>query len=137
MYNELDEFLDSKMNINSWYDEGFSFAQEMLEDFTGEDWEKLKIEAPAKSLEWKSRLAYCLPINSNITELEIILSLVDSDDKALFEIVVDTLRFFEVNKTNKELISQSNVIRCARKDLADFSEPVQIIIKDFLKKYSE
>ncbi|MBC1286224.1 hypothetical protein [Listeria booriae] len=111
--NELDEFLGSKMNSNSWYDEGFSFAQEMLESFNNADWEQLKMETPAKSLEWKSRLAYCVPIKSDLYELEIMLSFANCGDKELFGIVVDALRSFEITETNKELISQSNFIKQA------------------------
>jgi len=41
MYKDLDNFLYEETTINSWYNDGFLIAQDMLTQFSSEDWEEL------------------------------------------------------------------------------------------------
>ncbi len=53
MYNELDKLLSEETTIDSWHDDGFSMAQDILNQFSCSDWQKLLDEVLNKDLEWQ------------------------------------------------------------------------------------
>ncbi|UIO40860.1 hypothetical protein LOY85_18900 [Brevibacillus brevis] len=65
MYEELDEYLSGEFTTDYWYDEGFSIAREMLEEFNNNDWEELLNGILLKSTEWQVRYAYCVDSDIN------------------------------------------------------------------------
>lgn len=127
IFNQFDDFISiyAKENItDAWYDDGVIIAQEILQLFDDEDWKLLNKELNFKSILWKQRLAYCLGNENNLNEFETLLKLVDTDDEELFELVIDSLRFFKTEKTRgfiknnpqiidkvNKLISTSNIVR--------------------------
>ena len=95
MYNELDELLLEETTVDSWYDDGFSIAQDILNQFSNDDWQELSNEVLKKDLDWQKKLVYCLDNQVIEEELNIICKLILIDDEELFEMCIDTLRAFD------------------------------------------
>lgn len=95
MYNELDELLLEETTVDSWYDDGFSIAQDILNQFSNDDWQELSNEVLKKDLDWQKKLVYCLDNQVIEEELNIICKLILIDDEELFEMCIDALRAFD------------------------------------------
>ncbi|MDS0528529.1 hypothetical protein NNC19_22895 [Clostridium sp. SHJSY1] len=138
MYTELDKYLSGFFTEDSWYDDGFEIAREMLEEFNDNDWEKLLSDILLKSVEWQIRFAYC--VDSNINDENIIKCLIilsNLDNEALFEGCIDSLRCI-VNSENIESISKDKIlIEKVKKLLPMCGDVTRKIFEDFLIKLKD
>lgn len=98
MFDEFDkyilEFAVENFAVDYWYDEGADIAEKILYTFKDDDWKVLLQTIPERTIEWRKRLAYCMHDKNNLNQLKVLLKLVETDDRELFEIVVDSLRGF-------------------------------------------
>lgn len=53
MYSELDDLLTEETTMDSWYDDGFNIAQDIMSAFSKADWEILSQEVLKKNVEWQ------------------------------------------------------------------------------------
>ncbi|MED3317537.1 MULTISPECIES: hypothetical protein [Bacillus] len=132
MYEELNEILSENSSEDSWYDDGFMYAQELLNDFTDKDWGKLFQSINDKNDKWKIRLAYCIDDDLGINGLEFLLNMLDESDEVV-ETTIDSLRSFNSEEHKKMIVSNSRVIDTAQKLLEKASLPVKKVLEDFLK----
>ncbi|AZV67614.1 hypothetical protein [Bacillus] len=132
MYEELNEILSENSSEDSWYDDGFMYAQELLNDFTDKDWGKLFQSINDKNDKWKIRLAYCIDDDLGINGLELLLNMLDESDEVV-ETTIDSLRSFNSEEHKKMIVSNSRVIDTAQKLLEKASFPVKRVLEDFLK----
>ncbi|EEM46704.1 MULTISPECIES: hypothetical protein [Bacillus] len=132
MYEELNEILSENSSEDSWYDDGFMYAQELLNDFTDKDWGKLFQSINDKNDKWKIRLAYCIDDDLGINGLELLLNMLDESDEVV-ETTIDSLRSFNSEEHKKMIVSNSRVIDTAQKLLEKASLPVKRVLEDFLK----
>ncbi|PFD46463.1 hypothetical protein [Bacillus cereus] len=132
MYEELNEILSENSSEDSWYDDGFMYAQELLNDFTDKDWGKLFQSIYDKNDKWKIRLAYCIDDDLGINGLELLLNMLDESDEVV-ETTIDSLRSFNSEEHKKMIVSNSRVIDTAQKLLEKAGLPVKRVLEDFLK----
>lgn len=132
MYEELNEILSENSSEDSWYDDGFMYAQELLNDFTDKDWRKLFQSINDKNDKWKIRLAYCIDDDLGINGLELLLNMLDESDEVV-ETTIDSLRSFNSEEHKKMIVSNNRVIDTAQKLLEKASLPVKRVLEDFLK----
>ncbi|MEJ9238766.1 hypothetical protein P4K47_27815 [Bacillus cereus] len=132
MYEELNEILSENSSEDSWYDDGFMYAQELLNDFTDKDWGKLFQSINDKNDKWKIRLAYCIDDDLGINGLELLLNMLEESDEVV-ETTIDSLRSFNSEEHKKMIVSNSQVIDTAQKLLEKASLPVKRVLEDFLK----
>ncbi|HFK1720330.1 hypothetical protein CN300_28595 [Bacillus thuringiensis] len=132
MYEELNEILSENSSEDSWYDDGFMYAQELLNDFTDKDWGKLFQSINDKNDKWKIRLAYCIDDDLGINGLELLLNMLDESDEVV-ETTIDSLRSFNSEEHKKMIVSNSRVIDTAQKLLEKANLPVKRVLEDFLK----
>lgn len=132
MYEELNEILSENSSEDSWYDDGFMYAQELLNDFTDKDWGKLFQSINDKNDKWKIRLAYCIDDDLGINGLELLLNMLDESDEVV-ETTIDSLRSFNSEEHKKMIVSNSQVIDTVQKLLEKASLPVKRVLEDFLK----
>ncbi|MEY8347169.1 hypothetical protein AALF16_02450 [Bacillus cereus] len=92
MYEELDSVLSENVSEDSWYNDGFMYAQDLLRDFTAEDWKKLFQHIDSKDNKWKIKLAYSIDDDLGMNELKTLLHLLANDD--VIETSIDSLRLF-------------------------------------------
>ncbi|MDR9855921.1 hypothetical protein RJP21_20155 [Paenibacillus sp. VCA1] len=138
MYEELDEYLSGEFTTDYWYDEGFSIAREMLEEFNNNDWEELLNAILSKSTEWQVRYAYC--VDSDINDDAVVKSLLllsTVDDEELFTTCVDSLRVI-LNSTNIGLVlSDEAIMQRIKEILPKCGIATRKIFEDFISKFSK
>ncbi len=113
MYNKLDaylmEFSDENSSDDYWYDVGFEYACQLLDEFKEEDWSKLIQQVDEKNTIWKKRLVYCFGDNKRDEEINIILKLIDTKNEELFVMCIDALREM-ITGDNKNKIASNQVV---------------------------
>lgn len=135
MYKELDEFITEYQNTaDFWYDVGCVMASEKLSKFSSNDWEELLRNVHTKPLAWKKKLAYCLDNSCNMYELEILLSLLNTDDEELFEICIDTLRSFTTPESKQMILDNLSVVSRVKDDLPKSGIATRKVLEDFLRQ---
>ncbi|MCY7482167.1 MULTISPECIES: hypothetical protein [Bacillus] len=131
MFRELDNLLSADTTVDSWYDGGCLIASEILSDFSLNDWEELSNQMLNKPIEWQRKIAYCLDNECNEYELNILIDLLNTNDKELFEICIDTLRSFPIEEGMKhpQILERVNhVVATTENSL------VKVIFQGFLSK---
>lgn len=98
MFEKLDKYLlafdTEEYAVDYWYDEGVIIAENMLQEFCTNDWKSLVQIIPKRTTEWKKHLAYCMHDGNDMNQLMVLLTLINTEDIELLEIVVDSLRGF-------------------------------------------
>ena len=77
MYDKLEKYLLGYLPSNYWYDEGVDIAQDIISNFTDDDWKLLLERLSKQDIEWKKKLAYCLYDDNNKYELLVLLELLN------------------------------------------------------------
>ena len=135
MYSELDELLLEETTVDSWYDDGFSIAQDILNQFSSYDWQELSNEVLNKDLDWQKKLVYCLDNQRIEEELNIICKLIFIDDEELFEMCIDALRAFD-NELGRSFIKKNpEIIIEVEKQMDIIGNAKKRVLEDFLKKF--
>ncbi|MCM3025305.1 hypothetical protein M3584_00225 [Bacillus safensis] len=109
MFKELDNLLSADTTVDSWYDDGCLIASEILSEFSLNDWEELSNQVLNKPIEWQRKIAYCLDNECNEYELNILIGLLNTNDKELFEICIDTLRSFPIEESKKLILKHPQI----------------------------
>ncbi|MGE6629196.1 hypothetical protein [Bacillus sp. NPDC077027] len=134
MYKELDNLLSADTTVDSWYDDGCVIASEILLEFSLNDWEKLSNQILSKPIEWQRKIAYCLDNECNEYELNILMTLLNTNDTELFEICIDTLRSYSSEVSKKMILNNPQILKRVNHLLSTANPPVRIILQDFLSK---
>lgn len=136
MYNELNELLLEETTVDSWYDDGFSIAQDILNQFSSHDWQELSNEVLNKDLDWQKKLVYCLDNQGTEEELNIICKLILIDDEELFEMCIDALRTFD-NELGRSFIKKNpKIIMEVEKRMDITGNATKRVLEDFLRKFT-
>jgi hypothetical protein len=136
-YEEFDKLITEMSGENAsddyWYDVGVNDAMTLLEKFSEIDWELLGKNIMDKSLEWQKRVVYCFEEENDAREINIILSLIETTDKELFEMCIDSLRFL-INDNNKDCIINNNELMEKLRKMALIDNMSGRICREFLNK---
>lgn len=139
-YEQFDKFITLMSGENAsedyWYDVGVDEAMYLLERFSDEDWEWLQKNITNKSVQWQKRVVYCFEEENDSREINIILSIVETEDKELFEICIDTLRVL-INENNNDYILNNKELMERVNELASRDSATGRIGKEFLKKLQQ
>lgn len=136
MYEELDEYMSGFFTEDYWYDEGFSIVQDILKEFSDEDWKKLYNEVLNKDLDWQKKLIYCLDNQVIEEELNIICKLILIDDEELFGMCIDALRAFDNELGHSFIKKNPQIIMEVEKRMNTAGNVAKKILEDFLKKFT-
>lgn len=136
MYNELDELLLEETTVDSWYDDGFSIAQDILNQFSNDDWQELSNEVLKKDLDWQKKLVYCLDNQMIEEELNIICKLILIDDEELFEMCIDALRAFDNELGHSFIKKNPQIIIEVEKKINITGNATKRMLEDFLRKFA-
>ena len=122
--NSLDDY---------FYDDEFIYVQELLRDFSDNDWEKLFQSVKSKGDKYKIRLVYCIDDDFGMNRLKLLFSLLDENDEVV-EYVIDSLRSFKTPEY-KELINSNNqIIEKAESLLNNAIPPVKRVLEAFIEE---
>ena len=135
MYKELNKLLLEETTVDLWYDDGFSIAQDILKQFSSDDWKKLYNEVLNKDLDWQKKLVYCLDNEVIEEELNIICKLIVIDDEELFEMCIDALRAFDNELGHSFITKNPQIIIEVEKRMNTVGNVGKKILENFLKKF--
>ncbi|MCD1259459.1 hypothetical protein B5M42_011500 [Paenibacillus athensensis] len=138
MFEEFDDYLSGEFTVDYWYDEGFSIAREILEEFKERDWEQLLHCVLLKPIDWQVRYAYCVDSDMNDKAvIESLLLLSTVADEELFTTCVDSLRVM-VSSHNRELLSSDkSIMKRIEEILPRCGVATRKIFEDFIAKLSD
>ncbi|KAA9002078.1 hypothetical protein F4V43_13535 [Paenibacillus spiritus] len=134
MFKELDNLLSAEATVDSWYDDGCVIASEILLEFSPSDWDELSNQVLSKPIEWQRKIAYCLDNKCNVHELNILISLLSTNDSELFEIGIDTLRSYSNQESRNMILDNTQILQRVNDLLPTASIPVRKILEDFRAK---
>lgn len=134
MYKELDTLLSADTTVDSWYDDGCVIASEMLSEFSPSDWEELSNQVLSKPIEWQRKQHIVLDNKCSVHELNILISLLNTNDEELFEICIDTLRSYSSQESKKLILDNPQILQRVNDLLPTASIPVRKMLEDFLTK---
>jgi len=136
-YEEFDKLITEMSGENAsddyWYDVGVNDAMTLLGKFSETDWELLGKNIMDKSLEWQKRVVYCFEEENDVREINIILSLIETTDRELFEMCIDSLRFL-INDNNKDCIINNNELMEKLRKMGSIDNLSGRICREFLNK---
>lgn len=137
MFEQLDrylaDFIDEEASEDFWYDVAFIEAQELINQFTSEDWKKLFQSLNEKSQLYKIRVAYCIDEDAGLDGFYFLLSLVDEEDEVA-EYALDSLRSFTDERYIKTMREQKGVVEKINQLLENASVPVEKILNNLLEQ---
>ncbi|EAE9593947.1 hypothetical protein BZZ26_12450 [Listeria monocytogenes] len=133
MFDELNRILSEDSSEDSWYDDGYIYAEELLGNFTDDDWEKLMTTIKSKNDKYKIRLAYSVEEDTGMNGFNLLLELLDEDDEVA-EYAIDSLRSFDGEQYRNLIISDKSIIDKAENLLKNASLPVKRILDVFLQQ---
>ncbi|WP_252243954.1 MULTISPECIES: hypothetical protein [unclassified Clostridium] len=136
MYKELDKLLLEETTVDSWYDDGFSIAQDILKQFSSDDWNKLYNEVLNKDLDWQKKLVYCLDNQVIEEEFNIIYKLILIDNEELFEMCIDALRAFDNELGHSFIKKNPQIIIEVEKRMNTAGNVAKKVLEGFLKKFT-
>lgn len=138
MFDEFDkyilEFAVEDFAVDYWYDEGVDIAENMLHEFSNNDWKSLLEIIPKRTVEWQKLLAYCMHDGNDLNQLAVLLKLVGTEDSELFEIVVDSLRGFTSKESLNLIQNNSQVVSKIKELLPKAGETTKRVFEEFFKK---
>lgn len=132
MYKELDDLLSEESTIDSWYDDGFLIAQDIMTNFLKEDWEELSENVLHKHPEWQKKLVYCLDHQIIEEEIAIINKLFDTEDEELLEMCIDALRSFDNELGHTYINRHPEIIEMAEKKMHAAGNATKRMLQNFL-----
>lgn len=135
MYDELDNLLSQETTIDSWYDDGFIIAQDILNDFSTDDWQELEDSVLNKSLDWQKKLVYCLDNQMIEEEIEIIIKLFDTEDDELLEMCADSLRCFDNKMGHAYIKAHPDIIEKVRRRKDSAGDATKRVLEVFLETF--
>ncbi|WP_413517885.1 hypothetical protein [Carnobacterium maltaromaticum] len=133
MFEKVVGVLSENSSDDYFYDDEFIYVQELLRDFSDNDWEKLFQSVKSKGDKYKIRLVYCIDEDFGMNGLKLLFSLLDENDEVV-EYVIDSLRSFKTPEY-KELINSNNqIIEKAESLLKNASPPVKRVLEAFIEE---
>ncbi|UXM94117.1 hypothetical protein N5853_08295 [Bartonella sp. HY329] len=136
MYQKFNDlitiFSNTRWASDYWSDVVVVEAEEILSQFSENDWEVLQKNLSLKPLFWQQRLVECLGYQQNSHELQVILQLLVGTDDDLSIACIDALRSIDV--TNLDVCVKDKLIAKIHALSRISSLPVKLILADFSAK---
>lgn len=77
---ELNEYLISDMLDDYWYDDALFVCEDIINEFTDEEWRKTQSEIPSADDRWNMRLVECMGDINDLRSIECIMKLTNTDN---------------------------------------------------------
>lgn len=133
MLDKLDKILSENSSDDYFYDDEFMYVQELISEFTEENWGNLVGILKSKDDKYKIRLAYCIDEDTGMNGFNLLLQLLYESDEVA-EYALDSLRSFDKEPYKRMIISNRAIIEKAEALLENASLPVKRILEAFLQQ---
>lgn len=126
----------SKENASEdyWYDVGVVEAQNMLEEFSQEDWCLLRKLIKDKTIEWQKKVIYSFDGENAEQEIRTIFDVISTKDRELFEMCIDSLRCLVNEKTKSLILERPELLEKVQSLTSENNSIAQKVFIDFLEK---
>lgn len=126
----------SKENASEdyWYDVGVVEAQNMLEEFSQEDWCLLRKLIKDKTIEWQKKVIYSFDGENAEQEIRTIFDVINTKDRELFEMCIDSLRCLVNEKTKSLILERPELLEKVQSLTSENNSIAQKVFIDFLEK---
>lgn len=126
----------SKENASEdyWYDVGVDEAQNMLEEFSREDWSLFRKLIKDKPIEWQKKVIYSFDGENAEQEIGAIFDVINTEDRELFEMCIDSLRCLMNEKTRSLILERPEFLEKVQSLTSENDSIAQKIFIDFLEK---
>lgn len=131
MLNEVEEFLKGDLPDDHWYDDALFLCEDLLKKFSDMEWETLILKLQQYDVKCQIRLAECLGDIGSRYSVEILLMLVQTENRDLLVSCIDALRGTDISLLSSE--EKCSLIKTAKKALINCSEIEKKIISSFLE----
>lgn len=133
MFNQVDIVLSENSSDNYFYDDEFIYVQELIRQFTENDWKELILNLKHKEDKYKIRLAYCIDEDTGLNGFYLLLELLKENDEVV-EYALDSLRSFNKEPYKKLILSDKSIVTKAESLLKNASPPVKLMLEVFLEQ---
>lgn len=133
MYKQVDIVLSEDSSDNYFYDDEFMYVQELIRQFTENDWKELILNLKHKEDKYKIRLAYCIDEDTGLNGFYLLLELLKENDEVV-EYALDSLRSFNKEPYKKLILSDKSIVAKAESLLKNASPPVKLMLEVFLEQ---
>lgn len=96
-YTELDTCLNGNYGADNWADNVSEYAQELIQNFSSDDWESLENNLADKSSQWKDYLAQILPWGDAEKSIPVLTEMLSESDENIVISAADSLRDISEN----------------------------------------
>lgn len=131
MFKEFESGIKNNASEDYWYDEGLYYYQDMLDDFTDEEWEELSEKVDYYDDEAQMRCVECLSGTDNRNSLAIILRLSDTNNRELFVTCVDSMRDMDISSLSDS--EKEHLAQRVKEFSPEASSLESIVLNAFLK----
>ena len=133
MYEKVDAVLSEDSADNYFYDDEFIYVQELMSEFTDNDWENLIQGLKNKDDKYKIRLAYCIDKDSGLYGFNLLLDFLNESNEVA-EYAIDSLRSFDDEEYRKIIASNKQIKDKVEKLMKNASLPIEKVLEVFLKQ---
>lgn len=131
MLYEVEEYLKADLSDDHWYDDALFLCEELMKNFSDMEWETLISRSQQYDVKSQIWLAECLGDIGSRYSVEILLMLVQTENRDLLVACIDALRGADISLLSAE--EKCSLIKTAKKALIDCSEIEKKIISSFLE----
>ena len=132
MFQELNNYLNSPLNDDYWYDELVIICNDILLDFSTSEWESLLDILPTKSYQWQKKLCEALAGIDSQFSVRCILKIASSCDTNLFVTCMDTLRDLDTGSISEK--QKQFLVDRIEREISQLQGIDEIVLKNVLEK---
>lgn len=112
-YSELDVCLGGNYGADNWADNVSEYAQEIISEFSADDWNELENSFSNRSAQWKNYLAQILPWGNQERAVPILISLLSGNNEETIVSAADSLR--DISQNNRPVIIDNETVNGLQK----------------------
>lgn len=130
----INDVLKENASEDYWYDVGVDEAQNMLKEFSREDWSLLRKLIKDKPVEWQKKVIYSFDGENAEQEIRAIFNVISTEDRELFEMCIDSLRCLVNEKTKSLILERPELLEKVQSLMFENNSITQKVYMDFLEK---
>lgn len=133
MLSELNDYLKSDMLDDYWYDSALLICEDIIDEFSEDEWKELLNIIPKVDIRWNIRLVECISDIDNQYSLECILKLLSIEDDEIFVACVDALRDKDVTLVPRDIVNE--IVNKSKILDEKATLPVKKVLEKFIDKF--
>lgn len=135
MLSELNDYLKSEMLDDYWYDSALLLCEDIINEFSEDEWKELFNIIPKEDIRWNIRLIECVSDINNQHSIECIFKLLSIEDDEIFIACVDALRDKDVSLIPRDIVNE--IVNKSKILDEKATLPVKKVLQKFIEKFGD